>query len=256
MKGKLTFLGTGTSQGVPMPVCSCHVCQSPDKKDKRLRSSVLLEIQEFTYCIDSGPDFRYQMLREQVRHLNAILYTHEHRDHIAGLDDVRAFNYIHDQAMPLYGPKEVVAALHQSYSYIFKGNYPGIPKVTVHEIDEAPFVIDGFTFTPIPVWHHAMRVFGYRIGDLAYITDAKTIPESSRALIRGIPTLIINCLHESHHISHFNLEEALAFIDDIKPQQTYLTHISHLFGTHDEISAKLPSGVKPAFDGLSVEFNS
>ena len=122
MKGKLTFLGTGTSQGVPMPVCSCHVCQSPDKKDKRLRSSVLLNIQEFTYCIDSGPDFRYQMLREQVRHLNAILYTHEHRDHIAGLDDVRAFNYIHEQAMPLYAPQEVVAALHQSYSYIFKGN--------------------------------------------------------------------------------------------------------------------------------------
>lgn len=255
MKGKLTFLGTGTSQGVPLPACSCYVCQSQEPKDHRLRSSVLVEVAEHTICIDTGPDFRYQMLREKVMKLDAILYTHEHRDHVGGLDDVRAFNYIHAQAMPLYAPSEVIKALHQSYAYIFNSNYPGIPKVSLCEIDETPFSINDIHITPILVWHHKLRVFGYRMGDLAYITDAKTVPESSRKLIRDIPILIINCLHESPHISHFNLEEALAFIDDIRPKRTYLTHISHLFGTHEEIQSKLPHTVEAAFDGLSILFN-
>lgn len=255
MTGTFTFLGTGTSQGVPMPACNCHVCHSNDPRDNRLRSSGLIRLENFTLCIDAGPDFRYQMLREKVNTLDAIVFTHEHRDHIAGIDDVRAYNYINNQVMPLYAPKEVLDALHQSYPYIFNSNYPGIPRVVLNEISEDPFNIDALTLTPIPVWHHNLRVFGYRFGDLAYITDAKTVPESSRQLIRNIPTLIINCLHESPHISHFNLSEALAFIDDINPGVSYLTHISHLFGTHEEISLKLPPNVHAAYDGLQLGFN-
>jgi len=255
VNGKLTFLGTGTSQGIPLPACSCYVCQSTLPKDNRLRSSVLINVGQQTICIDTGPDFRYQMLREKVKNLSAILFTHEHRDHVGGLDDVRAFNYINNKAMPLYAPEEVIQALKESYAYIFSSSYPGIPKVSLCEINESPFIIEGIRITPVPVWHHKLRVFGYRIGDLAYITDAKTVPESSRKLIRNVPILIINCLHESPHISHFNLQEALAFIDDIRPKQTYLTHISHLFGTHVEIQSKLPNSVDVAYDGLSIIFN-
>lgn len=254
MRGTLTFLGTGTSQGIPIPGCNCIVCTSKNPKDNRLRSSVLIQVGEQTFCIDSGPDFRYQMLREKVHELNAILYTHEHRDHIAGLDDVRGYNYIQNSNMPLYAPKEVVKALHESFSYIFQGNYPGIPKVEIIEIDEAPFEISGVNFVPIPVMHQNLRVFGYRVGNLAYLTDAKTVFESSRALIRGIDTLVINCLHESAHPSHFNLQEALEFIEDIKPNKAFLTHISHLFGPHDGIIKKLPFNVFPAFDGLKLPF--
>jgi len=254
MTGRLTFLGTGTSQGIPIPACSCRVCQSEDSRDQRLRSSVLLEMADLTLIIDTGPDFRQQMLREKVQSLDAILYTHEHRDHISGLDDIRAYNYQGRGAIPVYAPGEVLRALHQSYHYIFESNYPGIPKIAVTEIDEQPFVVEGIRITPIPVLHYKLPVFGYRIGNLAYITDAKTVPETSRALIRGIDTLIINCLHESPHISHFNLEEALDFIADIQPKTTYLTHISHLFGKHDEIRIKLPNHVFVAFDGLRLSF--
>jgi len=254
MNGHLTFLGTGTSQGIPIPACSCQVCQSVDSKDNRLRSSVLLEIAGKNFCIDTGPDFRQQVLREKVKHLDAVLYTHEHRDHISGLDDIRAFNYQSKGTIPLYAPLEVIDALHQSYPYIFESNYPGIPKVEVIEIVENPFTVEGIEIIPIPVYHYRLRVFGYRIGNLAYITDAKTVPESSRSLIRGIDTLILNCLHESPHISHFNLEEASAFIEDVQPKVTYLTHISHHFGTHVEIQKKLPKNVFAAYDGLQVIF--
>jgi phosphoribosyl 1,2-cyclic phosphate phosphodiesterase len=255
MTGTLTFLGTGTSQGIPMPVCRCSVCQSDNPKDKRLRSSVLIQIQGKTFCIDSGPDFRYQMLREKVSALDAIIYTHEHRDHIAGLDDVRAFNYLQQKRMPLYAPREVVLALQESFSYIFKGNYPGIPQVEVIEIQEDPFSVLSIPFIPIPAMHQNLRVFGYRIGNLAYLTDAKTVPEPSRTLLKGLDTLVINCLHESPHPSHFNLEEALVFIEAIQPKKTYLTHLSHLFGKHEDIVTKLPSNVLPAYDGLKLPFN-
>lgn len=254
MKGRLTFLGTGTSQGIPIPACKCAVCKSTDPKDQRLRSSVLLEINGKTLCIDTGPDFRQQMLREEVDVLDAVLYTHEHRDHISGLDDIRAYNYQIQGAIPIYAPSEVVKALHQSYSYIFHSNYPGIPKVNVLEIDEKTFSAQGIPITPIPVFHYRMKVFGYRIGNIAYVTDAKTVPEASRILLRGVDTLVINCLHESTHISHFNLDEALAFIEDIKPANGYLTHISHQFGIHSEIQKKLPYNVFAAYDGLQLPF--
>jgi len=254
MIGRLTFLGTGTSQGIPIPACKCEVCKSSEPKDQRLRSSVLLEIKDTTLCVDTGPDFRQQMLRAEVEALDAILYTHEHRDHISGLDDIRAYNYQIQGAIPIYAPSEVIEALHQSYSYIFKSNYPGIPKVNVIEIDEASFEVEGIPITPIPVLHYKMRVFGYRVGNMAYVTDAKTVPEASRSLLRGVDTLIINCLHESPHISHFNLEEALAFIEDIQPKNAYLTHISHQFGVHSKIQGKLPSNVFAAFDGLQLPF--
>ena len=256
MTGTFTFLGTGTSQGIPMPACSCQFCLSTDPKDSRLRSSGLVQINNYTICIDSGPDFRYQMLREKVQALDAIVYTHEHRDHIAGLDDVRAFNYRQQTPMPLFAPREVVLALHESFSYIFKGNYPGIPQVEINEISEKHFTIARIPITPIPALHKDLRVFGYRIGNLAYLTDAKTVEEPSRSLIRGIETLIINCLHESPHPSHFNLQEALAFIEDIQPKKAYLTHISHLFGKHEEIQNKLPSNVFPAYDGLKLGFET
>lgn len=255
MNGVLTFLGTGTSQGIPIITCNCKVCSSHDVKDKRLRSSVLIQYEHLTLCIDTGPDFRFQMLREKVQNLDAVLYTHEHRDHTAGLDDVRAFNYTHNLEMPLYAPREVVLALKDGFKYIFESDYPGIPKVKLIEIDESPFYISDVFIEPIIVWHHELRVFGYRFGDLAYITDAKTVPDESKNKLKGLKTLIINCLHETRHVSHFNLEEALDFIQEIQPESAYLTHISHQFGTHKEILSKLPPNVFPAHDGLTLNFH-
>lgn len=255
MKGTLTFLGTGTSQGIPMLGCNCNVCTSIDPKDKRLRTSALIKIENHNICIDAGPDFRYQLLREDCSSVDAIVFTHSHRDHIAGIDDVRAFNYINNMAMPIYATKEVISALKNDFSYIFEHNYPGIPKLDITEIGENPFSVFGKKMIPIPVTHYKMPVNGYRIGNLAYITDAKTISENSKKLITNLDTLIINCLHEREHVAHFNLKEVLAFIEEIKPTKTFLTHMSHLFGTHDEIIAKLPKGVLPAYDRLTIDFD-
>lgn len=254
MTGTLTFLGTGTSQGVPMLGCECLVCKSSDSKDKRLRTSALLEIGKHTICIDSGPDFRYQLLRADCKNLDAIIFTHSHRDHIAGIDDVRAYNHKQHKPMPIYGAEEVIDALARDYAYIFNSNYPGIPKLDVKMIDENPFYFEDLKITPIPVFHFTMPVFGYRIGQLAYITDAKTVPESSRKLLKDLDVLVVNCLHEYPHISHFNLEEALKFVEDIQPKTTYLTHMSHLIGLHEELIHNLPPNIIPAHDTLKIEF--
>jgi len=256
VKGKAIFLGTGTSQGVPLIACNCHVCTSSDTRDKRLRSSLLLQINSLNYVIDTGPDFREQMLRLKIQDLESILFTHEHKDHIAGLDDVRAFNYKQQRPMKVYCTKEVEIAIQREFHYIFSAqSYPGIPKIDIQTINKEPFVLsDTIEIIPILVYHHKMPVFGYRIGNFAYITDAKTIGPEERDKLKGLNTLVINALHQYPHISHFNLEEALEFIADIQPKKAFLTHISHQFGTYEEIKKLLPPHVEVSFDGLEIEF--
>ncbi len=250
---KITVLGSGTSQGVPVIACDCDVCHSTDPKDNRLRSSIMITINEHNYVIDSGPDFRQQMLRAQVHRLDAILYTHEHKDHIAGMDDVRAFNYRTQQAMRVFCDNRVEEALRREFYYVFASErYPGVPNIELNKIQNAPFEVDGYTFTPIEVQHYKLPVFGYRIHDFVYITDAKTISESEKKKVKGAKVLIVNALHRSPHLSHFNLEEALAFIKEVKPEKAYLTHISHLFGKHEEILSELPENVSLCYDGLEI----
>lgn len=252
---KITILGSGTSQGVPVVACECDVCQSQDSLDKRLRCSIMISDNGQNFVIDTGPDFRQQMLRHQVKSLRAIIYTHEHKDHIAGMDDVRAFNYREHRAMDVFCTLKVEDALRREFHYVFlDDNYPGIPKIQLHRIDNNPFQLpDGPILIPIEVMHYKMPVFGYRIGDFTYITDAKTISEIEKDKVRGTKILVVNALHQSEHISHFNLEEALAFIAEIRPEKAYLTHISHLFGTHKEIEELLPKNVFAAYDGLVIE---
>lgn len=254
---KITLLGTGTSQGIPVITCDCHVCTSSDSRDNRLRCSVLISENGKNYCIDSGPDFRQQMLRAEVKTLSGILFTHEHKDHIAGLDDVRAFNFREKRDMNIFCTKRVETALRREFFYAFEEHkYPGVPSLDIIPIDSAPFVLENdFEVIPIEVMHHKMPVLGFRIGDFTYITDAKTVSEEEKKKIFGSKILIVNALRIEPHISHFNLEEALAFITEMKPEKAYLTHISHLFGTHDEIQAMLPENVYPAFDGLTFDFD-
>lgn len=252
---KLTFLGTGTSQGVPVIACNCSVCLSDNTKDKRLRTSVMITIDGFNYVIDSGPDFRQQMLRENVQDLSAVLFTHEHKDHVAGLDDVRAFNFKYQKAMDVYCDENVQRALYREYPYVFSDvKYPGAPKVNINLIDKnQEFNIGKHAFTPIEVMHYKLPVLGFRIEDLTYITDAKTISPSEIEKMRGTKVLVLNALRIEEHISHFNLEEALQMIDLIKPEKAYLTHISHLMGRHELVMKQLPDHVSIAYDGLQVE---
>lgn len=252
---KITVLGSGTSQGVPVIACQCAVCRSEDLRDKRLRSSVLIQTGGENYVIDTGPDFRQQMLREEVKSLRGVLFTHEHKDHIAGLDDVRAFNYIEGRDMEIFCTAAVEIALRREFHYAFSGiPYPGIPTFHLNIIENRNFFLNnGVEVTPIQVMHYKMPVFGYRIGNFTYITDCKTITATEKEKVKNSKVLIVNCLHRSTHISHFNLEEALAFIAEVKPEQAYLTHISHLFGKHEEIIAELPENVSLAYDGLKIE---
>ena len=252
---KLTFLGTGTSQGVPVIACDCSVCVSEDKKDKRLRTSAMITINDINYVIDCGPDFRQQMLRENVQDLRAILFTHEHKDHLAGMDDVRAFNFKHQKDMDVYCDLNVQKALLREYPYVFSDfKYPGVPEVKVHQIDKDDvFTIDTNLFTPIEVMHHKLPVLGFRIGELTYITDAKTISSEEIEKIKGSRVLVVNALRIREHISHFNLEEALNIIDIVKPDMAYLTHVSHLMGKHQDIAKQLPDNVMVAYDGLQIE---
>lgn len=250
----VTFLGTGTSQGVPVIACECEVCTSTDARDKRLRTSVLLEADGYTIVIDSGPDFRYQMLRAGVKHLDAILFTHEHKDHVAGLDDIRAFNYRQQGPIEVYADARVQTALKKEFSYIFaEFKYPGIPQLNLHNIGLQPFDIGPVHFTPIEVMHYKLPVLGFRIKDFTYITDAKTVSETEKEKIKGSKILVINALQFDQHISHFTFDEALIFADEIGAETTYFTHISHRLGQHADISARLPKHVKLAYDGLVLE---
>lgn len=250
---KFTFLGTGTSQGVPMIGCRCKVCTSSDPHDARLRTSLMIEEGDSRIVIDSGPDFRQQMLRTAVQSLDAIVFTHEHKDHIAGLDDVRAFNYLQQRPMDVYATPQVQVALNREFHYIFNGdNYPGIPKINLHEIHDAAFEVAGIRFIPIPVMHMRLPVLGFKVGGFSYITDANYIPDASKELIRNSDVLVINALRNEKHISHFNLNEALEMIEELQPKQAYLTHISHQLGLQKEIDEILPAHVKCAFDGLTV----
>jgi phosphoribosyl 1,2-cyclic phosphate phosphodiesterase len=251
---KITVLGSGTSQGVPVIACECPVCKSADSKDKRLRSSILISIGEENYVIDSGPDFRQQMLVNKVKSLRGILFTHEHKDHVAGLDDVRAFNYKEQRDMEVFCTERVSEALKREFQYVFSGDrYPGIPQINLNIIDNNSFNLPcGVNVQPIEVMHYKMPVLGYRIGNFTYITDAKTVSDVEIEKIKGTEVLIVNALHQSEHISHFNLIEALDFIHKVKPAKAYLTHISHLFGVHSDIEKMLPNNVFTAYDGLQI----
>lgn len=254
---EVTILGSGTSQGVPVIACDCLVCLSNDSKDKRLRASLLLTIEGENFVVDAGPDFRTQLLREKVQQLSGILFTHEHKDHIAGLDDVRAFNYKQNKPMDVYCNTAVEQALKREFYYIFENaNYPGVPKITLKNITKNRFELNnGVEVQPIEVMHYKMPVLGFRFGDFTYITDAKTISEEEVLKVIGTKILIVNALHLSPHISHFNLEEALEFIARINPEKAYITHISHLFGTHQQIEKLLPPNVFAAYDGMKIKID-
>jgi phosphoribosyl 1,2-cyclic phosphate phosphodiesterase len=251
---RITLLGTGTSQGVPVIGCDCSVCTSQDRRDNRLRCSVLLQSETTNVVIDTGPDFRQQMLREQVGRIDAVLFTHEHKDHIAGLDDVRPINFRYNMDMPVYATERVQTALRREYAYAFEpAPYPGIPRILLHTIDKnTPFRVGDIDIIPIEVMHYKLPTMAFRVGDFTYITDAKTIAPSEIDKIRGSKTLVINALHHEEHISHFNLAQALAMIKDIAPERAYLTHLSHHFGLHAEWEPRLPDNVRIGYDGLVV----
>ena len=251
----ITFLGTGTSQGVPVITCNCSICTSKDPKDNRLRTSVLIETEGKTLVIDTGPDFRYQMLRSKAKTLDAVLYTHEHKDHIAGLDDIRPFNYLQKKVIDVFATERVQQALKREFSYIFANTrYHGLPQINVHEvINGQEFKIGETSIIPFEVMHHLMPITGYRIGDFTYITDAKKISESSIEKIKGTKVLVLNALQIENHISHFTLQEAIDFARAVGAETTYLTHISHNLGLHESVSKELPKGILLAYDGLKIE---
>lgn len=237
--------------------CSCAVCTSSDNKDKRLRSSVLISYGERNIVVDTGPDFRYQMLRAQVKHLDAVLVTHSHKDHIAGLDDVRAFNYLQQESIPIFGTSVTHEALRREFYYAFSDHkYPGVPQLELEEVRAGEgFELYGKEILPIEVMHFKMPVLGFRIDDFAYVTDAKTISDKSLKLLEGVRVLVLNALQQSPHISHLTLQEALEVVRRVNPKKTYLTHISHRFGCHKEIEELLPNGVFVAYDGLRIDID-
>lgn len=252
-KTRLTFLGTGTSQGVPMIGCGCDVCRSEDARDQRLRASVLVEYEGLKILVDAGPDFRQQMLRENVSHVDAILLTHNHKDHTGGLDDIRAFNYLEKKATQIYCEKYVEDSLRMEYSYAFEENkYPGAPEWRVHTIDERPFEIEGVKIVPIRGRHYKLPVLGFRFGNIAYCTDMNHIPEEEFEKLKGLEHFVINCVRRGHHISHFALEGALRVAEKVGARHTWLTHLSHQLPRHEKLTAELPENVLPAFDGLTI----
>lgn len=250
----ITFLGTGTSQGVPVIACGCRVCTSEDPKDKRLRSSVMVTVDQKNIVIDSGPDFRQQMLRENVKRLDALIFTHEHKDHVAGMDDIRAFNFHQREKVNIYATERVQEALKREYVYIFNGDdYPGIPQINLFTIENRPFKAAGIEITPIEVFHYKLPVLGFRIGDFSYITDANYISDKEKDKIKGSKVMVINALRKESHVSHFTLKEAVELFNELKPEQAFLTHISHQLGRNEEVNNELPPFIRCGYDGLKVE---
>ena len=251
----VTFLGTGTSSGVPMIGCTCEVCRSLDHRDQRLRVSVHLQVNGHSLVIDSGPDFRQQMLRARITHLDALLFTHEHKDHTAGLDDIRAFNFRQQTDMPVFGEPRVLKQLQQEFSYIFaEHKYPGVPRVRLHPIerDDAPFDVLGTSVQPLRAMHHKLPVLGFRIGGFCYLTDANHIGLETRELLRDADVIVLNALRHEQHISHFTLAQAINVLEEAQPKRAYLTHISHQLGRHQAVEATLPPWIRLAYDGLKV----
>lgn len=251
---KITILGSGTSHGVPVIGCNCNVCTSVYKKDKRLRSSILIEKNDKKIVIDTGPDFRTQMLREKIKNINAIIYTHEHKDHIAGLDDIRAFNFNNkNKEIPLYCDIRVKKAIERDYYYAFiKNKFLGVPLIKTIKIDNNPFSIDNIDFQPILAKHYVLPVFGYKIDNFAYLTDVKTISEKEKNKLKNLDVLVLGVIRWEEHISHLNVKEALELIEEISPKKTFFTHISHFMGKHNEVNKKLPNNIKLAFDGQKI----
>lgn len=250
---KLTFLGTGTSQGVPVVACQCPVCLSDDLKDKRLRASVMIETETQCLVVDAGPDFRQQMLTHHVRHLNGILLTHEHTDHIFGLDDIRAFNWVQKQPTDIYAEERVQIAIRRIFDYVFANNqYPGIPQMNLHLLENKPFMIGDLEIIPIRGSHFKLPVFGFRIGKLAYVTDVNSLVDDEINKLRGLDVLILNALRKEEHISHYNLKQALEIIAEVKPKKAYLTHLSHQMGFYNEVQNELPQNVFLSYDGLQL----
>lgn len=248
---RITFLGTGTSTGIPMIGCDCEVCTSINVKDKRLRSSVLIQSATTTIVIDTTPDFRYQMLRTNTKHLDAVVFTHSHKDHIAGLDDVRAFNFFSNKSIDVYANEPTAEAVKREFSYVFSDKkYPGIPEIDLHIIDNTPFTIGDITLQPILVYHHQMPVYAYRIDDFTYITDANQIDSSEKEKIKESKIIVVNALRQKTHLSHFNLNEAIALVNELQIPEAYFTHISHQLGLHEVVSQNLPTHIQLAYDGL------
>lgn len=255
---KVTLLGTGTSQGVPVIACQCDVCVSKDIRDKRFRSSVLVQVNGVTVVIDTGPDFRMQMLRNNVNHLDAIVYTHEHKDHVAGMDDVRAFNQKQSKAMQIWANEAVEKALRRDFFYAFgEQSHGGLPQVNIRPLGENElndgFIIKGIKWMVLPVMHDSMVVFGFRVGDFAYITDVNLIPERTFDKLAGVKVMVISALRKKKHPSHFSLEQVLEVINKVGAEHTYLTHLSHLIGKHEDLQAQLPEGVYVGWDGCVIE---
>ncbi|MEO6404195.1 MAG: MBL fold metallo-hydrolase [Ferruginibacter sp.] len=252
---KITFLGTGTSSGVPMIACPCEVCASADPRDKRLRSSILVQSESTSIVVDTTPDFRYQMLRENVKKLDAVIYTHPHKDHIAGLDDIKAFNFFNKKAIDVYANDITQKALKNEFHYIFtEKKYPGIPEINLLDIPQDVFMIGDIPVLPVYVWHLHMPVIGFRFGKFTYITDANRIEEKEKEKVKGSEVLVLNALRHKKHISHFNVAEAIELADELNIPNTYLTHISHQLGLDKVINDQLPAGISLAYDGQVLIF--
>jgi len=250
---QVTFLGTGTSIGVPVIACNCPVCKSPDARDKRFRTSALIRAGNTTVVIDCGPDFRFQMLKNNVEDIDAVVFTHEHRDHVAGLDDIRAFNYILNKTIDIYGTEGVMHSIRTEFPYIFSDSrYFGAPQLNIHVIDEKSFDVHDIPFIPIRVMHDKLMVLGFRIFDFTYITDASYISDAEIEKVKGSKVVVLNALRNSKHISHFSLPEAVEVIKRINPERAYFTHISHFLGLHEEVEKKLPSNIHLAYDNLTI----